>query len=245
MDTHITSKKMTGTEVQETIKIPERNSGTTKRILLFCGILSSAWYVVINLFVPRYFPGYHSASQVISELSAIGAPTRTLWIVLTTPYTLLMIAFGWGVWKSAATNRRLRIAGGLLIAYSALGVLWPFAPMHLRETLAAGGATWSDTLHIALGVATEILYVFALGFAAAALGKPFRLYSIITLVVLFAFGTLTFLDAPGIAANRPTPWIGVWERINIGVFLLWVVVLALLLLRREKDSPANPMAAPF
>ena len=30
-----------------------------------------------------------------------------------------------------------------------------------------------------------------------------------------------------IAANLPTPWIGVWERINLGVFLLWVVVLAL------------------
>ena len=45
------------------------------------------------------------------------------------------------------------------------------------------------------------------------------------------FGVLTFLDAPGIAANLPTPWIGVWERINVGVFLLWVVVLATALLR--------------
>jgi hypothetical protein len=42
---------------------------------------------------------------------------------------------------------------------------------------------------------------------------------------------LTFIEAPGIAANLPTPWIGVWERINLGVFLLWVVVLAVALLR--------------
>jgi len=73
----------------------------------------------------------------------------------------------------------------LLIAYGALGFLWPFAPMHLRETLAAGGRTFSDTMHIALGVVTEILYLLALGFAAAALGKRFRLYSIAT----FASGT--------------------------------------------------------
>jgi hypothetical protein len=32
-------------------------------------------------------------------------------------------------------------------------------------------------------------------------------------------------------ANLPTPLIGVWERINIGVFLLWVVMLAIALLR--------------
>jgi hypothetical protein len=41
------------------------------------------------------------------------------------------------------------------------------------------------------------------------------------------------LDGPRIAANLPTPWVGLWERINIGVFLLWVVVLAIALLRRR------------
>jgi hypothetical protein len=56
-------------------------------------------------------------------------------------------------------------------------------------------------------------------------------------VVLFVFGVLTFLDAPGIAKNQPTPLIGVWERINIGVFLLWVVVAAVALLRIPGDKP--------
>jgi hypothetical protein len=32
-------------------------------------------------------------------------------------------------------------------------------------------------------------------------------------------------------ANLPTPWIGLWERINISVFVLWVVVLATMLWR--------------
>jgi hypothetical protein len=91
-------------------------------------------------------------------------------------------------------------------------------------------------MHIALGVATEVLYLFALGFAASALGKKFRFYSVATFMVLFIFGALTFLDAPGVAANQPTPLIGVWERINIGVFLLWVIVLAIILLRRGKNA---------
>ncbi len=45
------------------------------------------------------------------------------------------------------------------------------------------------------------------------------------------FGALTGLEAPSIAANLPTPWVGVWERVNIGVFLVWVMTLAIALLR--------------
>jgi hypothetical protein len=44
---------------------------------------------------------------------------------------------------------------------------------------------------------------------------------------------LTGMDGPRIAANLPTPWVGVWERICIGVFMLWVVVLAVALLRAQ------------
>ena len=40
--------------------------------------------------------------------------------------------------------------------------------------------------------------------------------------------------SPPIAAREP--WLGVWERINLGVFLLWVVVLAIALLRVEDTA---------
>lgn len=220
--------------------ISYRTRFSTNRVLLraslICGIVSSLWYVVLNIFVPMQWPAYHNASQTISELSAIGAPTRMLWVWLCVPYTLLVILFAWGVWKSAGKNRSLRIAGRLMIAYGLLGILWPFAPMHLRETLAAGGATISDTAHIGLGVVTEILYLFALIFAAKAFGKSFRIYSITSFALLLFFGVLTFKEAPGVALNNPTPFIGIWERINIGIFLLWMVVLTTLLLRRLKNT---------
>lgn len=213
--------------------LPSRQE-SVRRLCLICGILSSVLYVAVNIIVPTQWESYNIASQTVSELSAIDAPTRMLWSVLCTPYTILAIAFAWGVWKSAEGNRPLRIAGALLLAYGGLGILWPFAPMHLRETLAAGGSTFSDTMHLTLGAVTEVFYLLALAFAAAALGKAFRLYSIATFVVLFVFGILTFVDAPGVALNQPTPLLGIWERINIGVFLLWVVVLAVKLLPGKK-----------
>jgi hypothetical protein len=205
---------------------------TMRKALLVCGISSSLLYAAINIIVPMQWPAYSSVSQTVSELSATGALTRRLWIVLSAPYTLLFIAFALGIRSSAGQNRPLRIASRLLLVYGALGILWPFAPMHLRETLAAGGHTFSDSMHIALGAVTEILYLIALAVAAAAFGKPFRVYSIITLVLLLVFGGLSFIEAPKVAANGPTPLMGVWERINIGLFLLWVIVLALLLLKR-------------
>jgi hypothetical protein len=126
----------------------------------------------------------------------------------------------------------VRVVGGLILAHASLGLLWPFAAMHQREVLAAGGGTLSDTVHVVLGGVTVFLMFLAIGFGARAFGKPFRLYSIATIVVLLTFGAMTFIKAPRLQANLPTPWIGLWERINISVFLLWVAVLAAALLRR-------------
>ena len=203
-----------------------------RKALLVCGILSSLLYGAMIGAIGS--EGYSRISQTPSELTAIGAPTRSLWMLLGAVYTVLVTAFGWGVWKSAGRDRALRIVGGLLVAYGSLGLLWPFAPMHQREVLAAGGGTLSDTMHIVLASATVLLMFVAMGLQPAAFGKRFRLYSIASIVVLLAFGALTFWDAPRVQANLPTPWIGLWERINISVFLLWVVVLATVLLRGER-----------
>ncbi len=204
-----------------------------RKTLLICGIASSLLYAAMNIFVAMQWQSYSSFSQTVSELSAIGAPTRPLWIALGTVYTLLVAGFGVGIWLSAGRNRPLRIIGGLLIFYGILGLFWP--PMHRREVLAAGGGTLTDTMHIAFAMVTVVLMMLAIAFGAAAFGKRFRLYSIVTIVILLAFGGLTSMNASRVGANLPTPWIGVWERINIGVFLLWVVVLAVILLREKRD----------
>jgi hypothetical protein len=204
----------------------------SRRFLLCCGILSSLLYVAMNVVVAMQWERYSSASQTVSELSAIGAPTRPLWVLLGIVYTSLMAAFGWGLRASAGRNRHLRRAGVLLVAYGVIGFVWSLAPMHLRGS----EATLTDIMHIVLAVVTVLLMLFAIGFAAAALGRRFRLYSIAATVILVAFGVLTGVDGLRIAANLPTPWVGVWERISIGAFLLWVIVLAIARLRTEQRS---------
>jgi len=76
-----------------------------------------------------------------------------------------------------------------------------------------------------------LLFMFAVGFGAAAFGKRFRIYSIATLAVLLASGTWTGTYASAVEANLPTPWAGVWERITSTAYMLWIAVLATALLR--------------
>src|SRR3954469_18161210 len=115
----------------------------TRKLSLMCGIVSSLLYVGMNVLVPMQWDGYSSAAQTVSELSAIDAPTRPLWVPLGIAYTLLVAAFGWGVWASAGQNPPLRVTGGSLVPYGLVGRACP--PMHLREVLAADGGTLTDT----------------------------------------------------------------------------------------------------
>jgi hypothetical protein len=209
------------------------------RALLSCGILASVLYVAMTLFVGLLWDGYSVASNVPSELAAIGAPTRTLWILLGTVYGVLMIAFGWIVWASAPPNRALRIVGALLMAHTAFGQFWP--PMHQRAVLAAGGGTLTDTLHLVWAAVTGLFFMLIVGFGAGALGKRFRLYSIVTIAIVLACGAVTGTYASDVQADLPTPWVGVWERISIATFMTWIAVLATALLRaRARSVRATP-----
>lgn len=205
-----------------------------RKVLLTCGIISSLFYFAINVFVAMQYEGYNAASQTVSELSAIGAPTRSLWVSLVTVYNILVMAFGWGVLKAADQNRKLRIAGALLIVYTVVGIFWP--PMHQREALAAGEGSLTDTLHIAWTAITVPLMLLIIGFSASAFGKSFRIYSVITIGMQMVFGVLTGLTSPQMEDNLPTPWMGVWERISIGAYMIWVMVFAMMLMREQKVS---------
>jgi hypothetical protein len=197
--------------------------------LLACGILASVLYVAMTLFVGLWWEGYSIVSGVPSELSAIGAPTRQLWMWLGGVYAVLMVGFGWIVWRSAPPNRALRVVGALLMAHTVFGQFWP--PMHQRAVLAAGGGTLTDTLHLVWAAITGVFFMFIVGFGAAALGRRFRVYSIATMVIVLACGAVTGMYASQVQADLPTPGVGVWERISIATFMAWIVVLSTALLR--------------
>ena len=218
--------------------IYSRHHTVASRIdLLICGILSSLWYLAINIVVPMHYAGYNVITQTVSELSAINAPTRIFWVLLVIWYPILFASFGWGVLASAGKSRALYITGSLIILYAILNFYWP--PMHLREMIAADRATLTDSLHIAWAMMTLLFMMLIMGFGAAALGKKFRIFTTSTFLVFLVFGILIGKEAPNIQASLPTPYIGIWERINIAAFMLWVAVFAIALLRRKMSRSKN------
>jgi hypothetical protein len=221
----------TATAHQDDLASPRR--AALKRPLLACGVLSSVLYIAMNAFVPVLYEGYSAISQTVSELSAIGAPTRPLWVWLGTIYAVLVVAFGSGVWISADRNRSLQVAAALLVVDGLFSLYWP--PMHMR----GAAFTLTDALHIVWSIVTVLMMMLAIGFAASTLGRRFGIYSIATMLILVLFGALTAMDGPRIASNLPTPWVGVWERISIAAFMFWVILFAVTLLRRGTLAPGS------
>jgi len=205
-----------------------------RRIPLISGILSSVLYVIMNVVAAINYNGYDPVSQTVSELSAIDAPTRSFWVPLGVVYTLLVALFGWGIWQAALNNRYLRIGGAFLLTYGLVGLGWP--PMHQREVLAAGGGTFTDTMHIVYSMVTVLLMLLAMWFTSKGLGKQFRYYSVFSIGMLIILGTWTGLEAPKLEQNLPTPWLGLVERILILIFLVWIAALAVLLLRTKNEQ---------
>ena len=205
------------------------------RKLLICGILAMGWYVLINIIVAGLYPGYDIKTFTISELSAIGAPTRTLWVLLAFIYSMLFLGFGFGIWSAANGDQRLRIVGAVIILDASLGLFWP--PMHQRHVIAGGGGTLTDTLHLVWAFVHLVLMLVMIGYGAAVFGKRFRIFSAIIVLLFFVFGILTARESIGIEANLPTPNVGLWERLNIVAYMVWIAVFSILLMER-KVQPA-------
>src|SRR5689334_13220839 len=134
------------------------------KILLGCGAVSSALYVVSDVIAARRYDGYSYADQWFSELTAEGAPTRPLMIVINEiPYTALMAAFAMGVWKSAGQNRAQRLTAALLGGYTAAGIAGGVGfPMATRDA----EASLRNILHIPATMVMSLCILAAMGTAS-------------------------------------------------------------------------------
>lgn len=215
-------------------------SNKTRIALLACGITYAVLYPVVNDGLGLLlYDGYNPIDQAISELGSIGAPTRTP-LAVTGPFmSLLLVAFGFGIWRSAQGRRALRMTGGLLVALGALWPLWLRFPMTARQDMPADGSmAFNDVGHVVLAAVVSVLTLAMMGFSAAAFGKGFRIYSLLSIAAIVVFAVMGFTQTSRINAGEPTPWFGLLERLQIAPWLAWMAVLAIILMRTDPGRTA-------
>lgn len=213
-----------------------------RQVLLSCGIAASVLYAVTDVWGGLRYDGYDFTSRAISELAAIGAPTRAFVMPLFLGYGVLVLLFATGLYREAGgTNRAPRTSGTLLMAYALIGFTgFTFFPMQQRGI----GNVSTDLAHIVVTLALVLLLLFAMGFGAFALRERFCVYSLATIVIVIVFGALSTPYPDRMAAGLPTPWFGIIERIDVYAAMVWMAVLSSTLMRRSPiDSARSGVAA--
>jgi hypothetical protein len=199
-------------------------AGRLRKLLLVSGVLASLLAVGTDVLAGMLWDGYSFTSQSISELSAVGAPTRTLVFSLNLIYNALLAAFGFGIWTSSR-QRALRVIAGLLFGNAIISsVVVMFFPMHLGEAVSA--------IHLVL-MAVNVIFLqmltIVLGFVA--FRSWFRFYSIGTLLAFFALTVFGLFVSPQIISGSPQS--GLQERVMGYGYLLWQAMLSIVLLRSQ------------
>jgi hypothetical protein len=199
--------------------------------LLACGVAVAVVQIGGDVLSAALYPGYSYAHQTVSELSAIGAPTRPLQAAVGFVYEALVLAFAAGVWRVAVGKRSLRVSAVLLGVFAFNALVWGLFPMQQRGSELAT----TDVAH-AIGAAVQVFtIVLFIGFGSGADGRRFRLFSIALIVAILAAGALTGTQAGRIAAGAPTPYVGLIERVSFYGPSVWILALAIDLLRQERE----------
>jgi hypothetical protein len=192
-----------------------RTTKIVPTLLVISAVLGAMLFVGTDLVVGSLTKGYSFVFQSISQLSAEGAPLRSIVVPLVIGSNVCVMAVGVGVWELGGQNAAMRITGGLLVGNGLLSSVAAFFPTRLGVTPSRFSLT------VVFGAAAVICLVLAIASGAAAFQNWFRFLSI---AILLIFAVLTI-----VGFMQTTPHVGLQERVLSYVFLLWVVMLGIAL----------------
>ena len=201
-----------------------------RKILIYCGIAAPILYVITAIVGAAVRNDYSHIVNAISELISNGAPNKAILDIVFNIYNALLLAFAIGAFYALKNSPSFcRIAMGLLIGIQILSFSWGFFPMDPMGSQ----ATFTGTMHNVLGgivaLATIIMpLLMGLGLRQMDGFQGYVKYSFISSAIIFVSG-LTGV----ILAGQGIHLFGLFERITIGTYDLWLFVTALNLLKTE------------
>lgn len=203
-----------------------------KIYLRILGIIAPISYIIIVILGGAITTGYSHAVQAISELTATGSEHKPLLDILFSAYNIMLMGFGVGFLQyvnSKPTPRPPGKAGSwCLILIGVLGLSTNlFFPMDPR----GASPTMIGSIHLALAgllslgtISTTLL--IGVWFTKQPDNNRYGTISFIACAVIVITGGLA-----AAAAASASPIMGIFQRMTIGTFMLWILVLGIRLTR--------------
>ena len=211
-----------------------------RNFLLTCGLAAPILYVSTVIFGAAIRPGYNHILHAISELSAAGAPDKSMMDTLFSIYNLLVMAFALGLFRLAARRIEFGARWGGQWGAVVVGLvgLSGFAMFFFPQDPTGTPLTVAGTFHMvfagfaSLGSIAGVLLA-AFWFKSNPDLKKYWIYSLVSALIILISGGLT---AAGMASGSPI--FGLLERVTIGTFELWILIVSIKLLRQEIAAAA-------
>lgn len=200
----------------------------SKKSLSILGIIAPISYIIIMFIGGAITTGYSHSGQAISELTATGSEHKPLLDVLFAAYNIMLMGFGVGFLQYVRCKPSPQLFGKAgswcLIMIGAMGLSTNlFFPMDPR----GASPTLIGTIHLilagllSLGTILTTLFI-GVWFTNHPVNKRFGTISFIACAVIVITGGLA-----AAAAATVSPIMGLLQRMTIGTFLLWVLILGI------------------
>ena len=193
-----------------------------------CGIIAPILYLLTAIIGGALSPGYSHISETVSTLLVAGAPNKPLLNTLLITDYVLGILFPIGLHRGINEGKGSKVGPAFLIIVSVLSLFTIFFPQD------PGGepVTFAGTVHVVLLIPMVILSLGAfLAFWRRlkndSLWSGYDRYSLVTFIIAVPLGVVS-------AVSLDSPYLGLLQRLSVGVILQWGFVMANKLFRLSK-----------
>jgi hypothetical protein len=200
------------------------------KVFSLFGILAPLFYIIPTIVGGLLRPGYNHLTNSVSDLLVSGAPNKIYIVGPFTLYPIFLCIFGFGLFSVLKSqpmplSSKTGLAGFILIG-AVLGVLGILTMTIFPQDAMGTPMTIPGLMHLIL-VAIQAFGAMA---AVLLIGLWFKnngfagysIYSIISFALILITGIISI-----VGAARGIQFIGLLQRLNVGVILVWFVVIGI------------------
>lgn len=205
--------------------------------LSILGIIAPITYIITVILGGAITIDYSHSVQAISELTATGSQHKPLLDILFSAYNIMLMGFGAGLLQFVNGKPSPQLIGKAgswcLILIGVMGLstnlFFPMDPRGVSPTL-IGNIHLVLAGLLSLGTILTTLFI-GVWFLQQPGDKKFGMISFIACAVIVITGGLA-----AAAAASASPIMGIVQRMTIGVFMLWILLLGMKLTSFSKHK---------